>query len=516
MHCPLGDDYFNVMSSMLTRGRDFAPVSASVVDRHILAAGSQSKVVSTIVRKDREDTPDLLVVTPTCTSSILQEDLNNYVQRAQAHAASNVIYAEVSHYRHSDIQAQDMILHQVTAKSLERARAEGIIDRRPTKRPSVNLIGVVDLAFHNRDDAREFRRLLAGIGVDVNLVYPKSARPDARPLLNAWVNVAPYRELGFLTVQYLRHTWGMPYVDVAPIGAGGIREFVLKLREALNEYVQDRVSEVQDVSPVDSSETLPSQASHNGDHCVSVVGKRWQEYLDYGERVISQAGWFSRSIDCQNLLGKRAVVFGDATHAASFTRFLSSELGVKVVCAGTYSKHDATWFRDRVAGHCAEVIITDDHTEVGRVISRTKPDAIFGTQMERHIGKKLVIPCGVISSPCHVQNFPLGYRPFIGYEGTNQLVDLVYNTFRLGMEDHLLEMFGGHDTESSVAAATPTTDVGIVWSQEAEQELRRAVPGFVQGRAKAFAENYAQQQNLLEVNIDTLYDAMEAHSQGKI
>ena len=42
MHAPLGDDYFNVMSSMLERKRDFTPVTASVVDRHVLAQGSGS------------------------------------------------------------------------------------------------------------------------------------------------------------------------------------------------------------------------------------------------------------------------------------------------------------------------------------------------------------------------------------------------------------------------------------------------------------------------------------------
>ena len=48
MHAPLGDDYFNVMRSMLERERDFTPVTASIVDRHVLARGSQEKVVDQI------------------------------------------------------------------------------------------------------------------------------------------------------------------------------------------------------------------------------------------------------------------------------------------------------------------------------------------------------------------------------------------------------------------------------------------------------------------------------------
>jgi light-independent protochlorophyllide reductase subunit B len=58
MHGPLGDDYFNVMRSMLERERDFTPVTTSVVDRHVLARGSQEKVVDIITRKDQEEHPD--------------------------------------------------------------------------------------------------------------------------------------------------------------------------------------------------------------------------------------------------------------------------------------------------------------------------------------------------------------------------------------------------------------------------------------------------------------------------
>jgi light-independent protochlorophyllide reductase subunit B len=64
MHAPLGDDYFNVMRSMLERERDFTPVTASIVDRHVLARGSQEKVIENIIRKDKEENPDLILLTP--------------------------------------------------------------------------------------------------------------------------------------------------------------------------------------------------------------------------------------------------------------------------------------------------------------------------------------------------------------------------------------------------------------------------------------------------------------------
>ena len=97
MHAPLGDDYFNVMRSMLERERDFTPVTASIVDRHVLARGSQEKVVENITRKNKEESPDLILLTPTCTSSILQEDLQNFVLPTIAEPNTNNINTNITY-----------------------------------------------------------------------------------------------------------------------------------------------------------------------------------------------------------------------------------------------------------------------------------------------------------------------------------------------------------------------------------------------------------------------------------
>jgi light-independent protochlorophyllide reductase subunit B len=57
MHAPLGDDYFNVMRSMLERERDFTPVTASIVDRNVLARGSQEKWWTTSPARIGKSTP---------------------------------------------------------------------------------------------------------------------------------------------------------------------------------------------------------------------------------------------------------------------------------------------------------------------------------------------------------------------------------------------------------------------------------------------------------------------------
>lgn len=478
MHAPLGDDYFNVMRSMLERSRDFTPVTASIVDRHVLARGSQEKVVENITRKDKEDKPDLILLTPTCTSSILQEDLGNFCKRARESTDSDVILADVNHYRVNEHQASDRTLAQVTSFYLDKLKASGKKVQK-TVRPSANIIGTFTLGFHNSHDCREMKRMLKDMGIDTNLVVPEGASVhELENLPRAWFNIVPYREVGLMSANLMQKEWDMPYIDICPMGVTETARWVRSIAAI--------------VKPL----------GHNFD---------FERYIDEQTRFVSQSAWFSRSIDCQNLTGKRAVVFGDATHAAAMTKVLVKEMGIRVVWAGTYCKHDADWFREHVSGLCDEVLITDDHTQVGDMIARSEPAAIFGTQMERHVGKRLDVPCGVISAPVHIQNFPLTYRPFLGYEGTNQLADLVYNSFTLGMEDHLIEIFGGHDTKE-IASASLTAgaeEVGVPWTPEGLAELGK-IPGFVRSKIKKKTEAYAKEHGIKEISQEVIYAAKEA------
>jgi light-independent protochlorophyllide reductase subunit B len=476
MHAPLGDDYFNVMRSMLERERDFTPVTASIVDRNVLARGSQEKVVDNILRKDREESPDLIVLTPTCTSSILQEDLENFVERSQQEAKGDVLLADVNHYRVNELQASDRTLSQIVEFYLEKARKKAEIQETKTEKPSVNIIGTTTLGFHNHHDCTELKRLMADLGIEVNAVIPEGASVhEIKNLPRAWFNLVPYREVGLMAARYLEKEFSMPFVDITPMG---VVETARCLR-AIEKILRDKGATVN-----------------------------FEDYINNQTLYISQAAWFSRSIDCQNLTGKKAVVFGDNTHAAALTKILSREMGIRVVLAGTYCKYDGDWFREQVADYCDEILISEDNAEIGNAIARLEPSAIFGTQMERHVGKRLDIPCGVIAAPIHIQNFPIGYKPFLGYEGTNQITDLIYNSFTLGMEDHLLEIFGGHDTKEVITKSI-SANSDLNWHREAQAELNK-VPGFVRGKVKRNTEKFARERGFNEITLEVMYAAKEA------
>jgi light-independent protochlorophyllide reductase subunit B len=524
MHAPLGDDYFNVMRSMLEREKEFTPVTASIVDRHVLARGSEEKVVQNITRQDKEQKPDLILLTPTCTSSILQEDLQNFAERASMESTCDVLLADVNHYRVNEYQAADRTLEQVVRFYTSKGHAtEPLLlsetsQYKKTKNPSVNLIGFFTLGFHNSHDCKELTLLLNNLGVDVNLVLPESVNKDTRvhdlkKLPEAWLNILPYREVGLMTAQYLEKSFGMPFVSITPMGVGETQSFI---REVMNLVSRTSKTLNCQLSWAESSASHPAPHPFSGDNENS-----WKSFLD--NLPGSNAKWFARSIDCQNFTGKTACVFGDATHAVAMTKILVREMGIHVKCVGTYCKHDADWFREQIqssiGGLADEILITESHTEVNAMLERCHPDAIFGTQMERHIGKRLGIPCGVISAPVHIQNFPLSYRPFLGIEGTNHIVDLIYNSFTLGMEDHLLEVFGGHDraaefNEMKSSGTASESDKPLEnfdefpWEGSALKALNQ-IPKFVRGKIKIKTEEFARKHALNQITLDIMYKAKE-------